>query len=93
MVLYLCPKLKDSDILKRSCIANAISEKVEKLDIIDIDLIAVRPLHIFLFHLMSSSIEDSRSYFCHLGWVVNEAPLSIFLYEHPVYSCLNQCSV
>jgi len=93
MVLYLCPKLKDSDIPKRSCNADAISEKVEKLDIIDIDLIAVCPLHIFLFHLMSLSIEDSWSYFCHLGWVVNEAPPSIFLYEYPVYSCLNRCSV
>ena len=41
MVCYLCPKLSNSDIVKRTCISDLVTEKVVKLDGIDIVLIAI----------------------------------------------------
>jgi hypothetical protein len=41
LVCYLCPKLTEADIPKRTCIGDAILEKVEKLDDIDMKIIDV----------------------------------------------------
>jgi hypothetical protein len=35
LVAYLCPKLTEADIPKRTCMGDAILEKVERLDDID----------------------------------------------------------
>ncbi|KAM6502733.1 hypothetical protein JOM56_002710 [Amanita muscaria] len=40
MVCYLNPKLTDKDIPKKACMANAVDEKIAKLDGIDLELIA-----------------------------------------------------
>ncbi|KAM6498412.1 hypothetical protein JOM56_006360 [Amanita muscaria] len=45
-IRYLCPKLNKSDIPGRTCIGNAVLEKVAKLDLIDMELIANIPSHI-----------------------------------------------
>lgn len=39
LIRYLCPKLNASDIPKRTCIGDAVMEKVEKLDGIDSELV------------------------------------------------------
>ena len=39
LINYLCPKLNTSDIPKRTCMGDAIMEKVAKLDEIDLDLV------------------------------------------------------
>lgn len=41
MVHYLCPKLDENNIPGRTCIGDAVLEKVVKLDSIDMELIAV----------------------------------------------------
>ncbi|KIL54969.1 hypothetical protein M378DRAFT_18373, partial [Amanita muscaria Koide BX008] len=43
LMLYLNPKLKDQDIPKRTCISNAVSDKIHKLDEIDMNLTADIP--------------------------------------------------
>ena len=35
LLAYLCPKLTEADIPKRTCMGDAILEKVERLDDID----------------------------------------------------------
>jgi hypothetical protein len=39
LIHYLCQKLNTSDIPKHTCMGDAIMEKVEKLDKIDLDLV------------------------------------------------------
>jgi len=39
LIRYLCPKLNTSDIPKRTCVGDAVMEKVAKLDEIDLDLV------------------------------------------------------
>jgi hypothetical protein len=39
LIHYLCPKLNATDIPKHTCMGNAVMEKVEKLDKIDLDLV------------------------------------------------------
>jgi hypothetical protein len=39
LVRYLCPKLNTSDVPKRTCMGDAVMEKVAKLDEIDLDLV------------------------------------------------------
>ena len=41
LVGYLCPKLTEANIPKRTCMGNAILEKVERLDDIDMKNIDV----------------------------------------------------
>ena len=41
LVHYLCPKVTEADIPKRTCIGDAVLEKVEKLDDIDMKIINV----------------------------------------------------
>jgi hypothetical protein len=47
MVLYLNPTLTDNDIPKKSVMAKVVMEKVEKLDEIDGELIAVSRYVVF----------------------------------------------
>jgi hypothetical protein len=39
LIRYLCPKLNINDILKRTCMGDAVMEKAAKLDDIDLDLV------------------------------------------------------
>jgi hypothetical protein len=41
LVCYLCPKLLEADIPKRTCIGDAVLEKVEQLNDIDMKIIDV----------------------------------------------------
>ena len=41
LVCYLCPKLTEADIPKRTCMGDAILEKVERLDDIDLKILDV----------------------------------------------------
>ena len=49
LVCYLCPKLTEADIPKRTCMGNAVLEKVERLDDIDMKVLDVSRL-LFSFH-------------------------------------------
>ena len=40
-VRYLCPRLKPTDVPGRTCIGNAVSEKIIRLDKVNSQLIAV----------------------------------------------------
>jgi hypothetical protein len=84
LVLYLNPGLGNNDIPKKSVMANAVMEKVEKLDAIDRELIAVRgcTVSILISHAFS---EYSVSYIGHMGWLVNKAPPAILLLQYPIY--------
>lgn len=84
LLLYTCPKLTDSEIPKKSCITNAVMEKLTKLDKIDKNLIAVRAsLHFFFSTNLKT--EYFILYFnCH-RWVVHEWPLLVLLVQHSVH--------
>ena len=84
LLLYTCPKLTDSDILKKSCIANAVMEKLSTLDEIDKKLIAVC---VYLHIVFNPNFETEyfvSDFNCH-RWVVHKRPSLILLVQHSVY--------
>ena len=66
LVHYLSPKLTEFDIPKRTCIGDAILEKVERLDDIDMKIIDVssRIYHLFIISLFYF-LERCLPYFTH----------------------------
>ena len=66
LVCYLCPKLTEADIPKRTCMGDAILEKVERLDDIDVKIIDVSSFfyHIFIISLFNF-LEHRIPYFTH----------------------------
>ena len=66
LVCYLCPKLTEADIPKRTCMGDAILEKVERLDDIDVMIIDVSSFfyHIFIISLFNF-LEHRIPYFTH----------------------------
>ena len=67
LVCYLCPKLTETDIPKRTCIGDAILEKVERLDDVDMKIIDVSSgfyYYLFIF-LLLNFLERRLPYFGH----------------------------
>ena len=84
MVLYLNPSLSNDDVPKKSVMANAVMEKVEKLDDIDRKLIAVSVCTVSM--IVSHAFSDySVSYIGCMGWLVNKASPAIFLLQYPIH--------
>jgi len=84
-ISYLNPKVEDEVIPKKTCMADAVNTKVEKLDNIRIDLIKVcisfHFLHSFVHIYSGNKFKDQFS----LGWLVNSEPSPIHLSQHCVH--------
>ena len=86
LVCYLCPKLTEFDIPKRTCMGDAILEKVERLDDIDLKILDVSSYfnHLSIVSLFNF-LECCLSYFTHFRWVDNKAAAPIYINKYPVY--------
>jgi hypothetical protein len=87
LISYLNPKATDEQIPKKTCMADTVNTKVEKLDDITIELIKVCIPFIlgysFTIHCYSDYfIED----LCSLGWVVNQEPSPTHVSQHRIHS-------
>ena len=87
LVCYLCPKLTEADIPKRTCMGDSILEKVERLDDIDLNIINVS--HFYHISNISSSLfnflEHCLPYFAHFRRVDNKAAAPLYINKHPVH--------